>query len=218
MNLIIFNGISPLNYRDSFDLNSPNTNSETSIQKIATKQFSSPNHATSSKKRKYDDLRKEVDPNDPKEGPLQGVLKRAKQNLSSSYSSEGQEEMQKNDSSPDEERMKMDPHGKRSKNGLKKALVVRERIEQPSPMEVSSNEHAKILTINELPEEILTMILNYLPVLEEKWNAPALVSRKWRRLFDDGNLLKCLKKGKFPRFSDRHLLISSQPWAHGWIH
>jgi hypothetical protein len=78
-------------------------------------------------------------------------------------------------------------------------------------MVVDRDKYAQTLTIEALPEELLGMILKILKLSlgEGKWNAPALVCRKWRHLFDDGNFLKLLKKGEFPLLSDRSILISS---------
>jgi hypothetical protein len=112
------------------DVNLPNIHSEksTSIQTIVTKQLScEPNRATGSKKRKYG-LR-EMDQNELKGESDKRLLKRTKQNLSSS--SDNQQEIHNKETPSDEERMEIDSYGEGSENG--ETSIVRGKIEEKSP-------------------------------------------------------------------------------------
>jgi hypothetical protein len=60
-----------------------------------------------------------------------------------------------------------------------------------------------------LPAEPVRMIFNFLPVLGKEWNAPTFVCKRWSRLFEEQHLFKCLKKGQYPLFLDRPVLVST---------
>jgi hypothetical protein len=113
----------------TIDFNLPNIHSEksTSIQtNFAMKLSYESNRTTSSKKRKYHS--KQID-DDSKNETVKPLLKRAKQNFSSSFS-DSHEEIQQNGSSSDGEQMEIDLSGEESEDGAEKTLVINEKREE----------------------------------------------------------------------------------------
>jgi hypothetical protein len=152
--------ISSFSLPDSIDLSLQDIHAKTSIQKIATTQLSSDENvrATDSKKRKFDSNQQ----HDLKHGLVEPLFKRMKQQVQYPLLSLVQERVHEYGSSPSEEPMDIDQFEEELENGEKRGKVE----EVLSRVEVNADAHTQTtVTIKELPQEILTMIFSFMPIL-----------------------------------------------------